>query len=1079
MEYRPRGRASERAAILPFMLGCIFPASEGHLEAERRQVTVLFADMVGFTSFSEKSGEEAAYTLMRSLSKLMGESVRQQGGTVQSFTGDGIMAVFGAPLAFEDAPLRACRAALAILQSLRESGPELEGKHGLRPQMRIGLNTGAAIVGKVEDGSEAGVTVLGDTVNFAARLQTLAEPDSVLMSEATHRLVQGMIGAIFCGEHQIKGKAEPQKTYRLNSVRQGATRFDAAVSRGLSAFVGRERELEALARSLDQARSGLCVIDVAGEPGMGKSRLVYEFRQRIGKERAFVLSGSCSPDGQQTPLLPFIEVVRGSFRVSAGEGQKDVAQKLEIGLTSLGLHSIRNLGLLLHLLGLKVPDDALKGLDGVLIGLRTRELLQQLLEARCRLSPVVMVIEDLHWIDSASEELLGKIVQGEAKLRFLLLHTRRPEYTPPWSDRSVVTKLLLDPLAVGDIRHLIQARLGIEALPDALARQVTDKAEGNPLFTEEIVSFLSERGILHAKDGKLEFDAGSVAAALPASVQGALSARVDRLAPKDRALLQAASVIGRQFDSQLLAAILKEIDVDERLAAMQALDLVRLNAKGDCTFKHALVRDALYESLLTEARNALHLKIAEEIERRSGNRLAEVAEILAHHYSQTAASKKAFTYLSMAGSKSLGVYSLDEATTHFSAALALLDKDPDCASDDQVADFLVAYYRLLLFNLQITVAIEIFDRYSARVKRLRDDPRAILIGYGYAFALLFNARFREASTVHQQMSDMAHRLGDNPSLACALTIETVVSWVLAPKSIEEFAKFKKETIKVVSDTQDPYIDTVARSFIALEEATRGRMNDARDTARGLIQVGQQLNDPRSIGLGLNILAQIALFSDSAVEALEYCEQSLAVAITQQDRFGARNTKGNALIMLRRVDEGAELLEEVRRECISTGNLFQFVASDGAIGACKLIRGEIASGLHWIDRAILQRENEGFLRAAHWYRIVLSEVYLQILAKNEKLPLSVLLKNLPVLVRVMFTAPSYIHASMMRLLKDPFVDPSGLHAGRAQMMLGLLYRIKRKPALALQHLTEARRILLQFEDTPILGRVETALAELRQ
>ena len=406
----------------------------GGMEAERRQVTVLFTDMVGFTTFSEQSGEEAAYTLMQSLSKLMGERVREQGGIVQNFTGDGIMAVFGAPIAFEDAPLRACRAALAILQCLKEAGPELEAKHGIRPQMRIGLNTGAAVVGKVEYSVEAGITVLGDTVNFAARLQALAEPDAVLMSEATYRLVDGLVDANFSGDHQIKGKAALQKIFRLNSIRQGATRFEAAVSRGLSAFVGRERELEQLERGLDKARSELCVIDLVAEPGMGKSRLLYEFRRCIGKERAFVLSGNCSPDGQQTPFLPFIEVVRGSFRVSAGEPEKEVSQKLEIGLTSLGLHSVRNLGLLLHLLGLKVPDGALTGLDGVLIGLRTRELLQQLLEARCRLSPVIMLIEDLHWIDSASDELLGKIVDSEASCGFCSLppadrNTRHPGST--------------------------------------------------------------------------------------------------------------------------------------------------------------------------------------------------------------------------------------------------------------------------------------------------------------------------------------------------------------------------------------------------------------------------------------------------------------------------------------------------------------------------------------------------------------------------------------------------------------------------------------------------------------------------
>jgi class 3 adenylate cyclase len=225
------------------------------VEAERRQVTVLFTDMVGFTSFSERSGEEAAFTLMQSLSKLMSEAVREQGGVVQSFTGDGIMAVFGAPVAFEDAPLRACRAALSILQKLKTAKADLEAKHGLRPQLRIGLNTGPAVVGQVEGGADAAVTVLGDTVNFTSRLQSLAEPDSVFMSEATHRSVQGMVEATFTGEHTIKGKSEPQKAYRLDTVRQGATRFEAAVSRGLGAFIGRERELEMLERGLAEARS--------------------------------------------------------------------------------------------------------------------------------------------------------------------------------------------------------------------------------------------------------------------------------------------------------------------------------------------------------------------------------------------------------------------------------------------------------------------------------------------------------------------------------------------------------------------------------------------------------------------------------------------------------------------------------------------------------------------------------------------------------------------------------------------------------------------------------------------------------
>ena len=1049
------------------------------MEAERRQVTVLFADLVGFTSFAERSGEEAAFTLMRSLWRLMADSVREHGGVVQDFTGDGIMAVFGAPVAFEDAPLRACRAALAILQRLKAAEPGLEAKHGFRPQMRIGLNTGAAVVGKMDEGEGAGGTVLGDTVNFAARLQSIAEPNSVFMSEATHHSVQGLVETSFAGERAIKGKSVPQKVYRLEAVRPGITRFEAALSRGLSTFVGREGELGVLERCLDEARSQLAVVDVVGDPGIGKSRLLHQFRQRISKDRAFILAGSCSPEGQQTPFLPFIEVVRGWFRISAGEAEKDVAHKLEIGLTTLGLSSTRNRGLLLNLLGLEARDGALIGLDGLLIGLRTRELLQQLLEARCRLSPVVMILEDLHWIDSASEELVRKIVNSEVKLRLLLLISRRPDYMPPWLDQPVVTELSLQPLPVGDIRHLVQARLNVEILPEVLARWVSEKAEGNPLFAEEIAGFLIERGILRTTEMP-EFESDGLAAALPPTVQSLLTARVDRLAPRDRALLQAASVIGRQFDPHLLAVVEDGKEINERLAAMQALDLVRPHGKSsDYEFKHALVRDALYQSLLSEARCTLHLKIADEIERRSGNRLIEVAERLAHHYSQTNRSDRAFVYLCMAGRKSLSVYSLEESATHLAGALALLDKNPECASDEQVAEFLVSYTMLLNMSVQISTMIDVVTRYLSRVDRLGDDPRAVLIRHHYVFALLWNTRYRQAAAMQRETSPMADRLGDSRSKAYSLAAEIHVSTIVAPKSLDQYEKLKREAVEAASNTTDVYIQNWIRWAVGWEEFHRSRTIHARESARELIEVGQALNDPRSTGQGLNLLTWIALVSDSYAEALEYSEQSLAVAIAPLDKIGAAGSKGCALVLLRRTEEGAALLEDHRRGCVADGNLYTLAGSDAIIGVCKALQGNIKDGIRIIEEAILKREREGYRDAADWYRGFLIEVYLQIIAGKEKPPLWTLLKNLPVLLKVMITAPARIRSLVTHILNNPHFDPAGAIPGRAQMHLGLLYQIKKKRARAIHHLTEARRICTQFGQTPILARIEGALAEMGQ
>jgi hypothetical protein len=620
------------------------------------------------------------------------------------------------------------------------------------------------------------------------------------------------------------------------------------------------------------------------------------------------------------------------------------------------------------------------------------------------------------------------------------------------------------------------------------------------------VSFLTERELLHAKAGKLEFDSSAVAAALPASVQSILNARVDRLSPKDRALLQAASVIGRRFDSELLAVAAEETDIDDRLAAMQALDLVRTDG-GSTVFKHALVRDALYESLLTERRQGLHARIAEEIEHRSGNRLAEVAEILAYHYSQTSRVGKAFAYLSLAGTKSLSIYSLDEAATHLTAALALLDKNPACASDAQVADFLLPYLALLEVSAQVKRAIDVLPRYLARIDRLGDDLRAVIIRTSYVVALFTNARYREAAAMQRETSRMADRLGDAESKAWALFNEIFVSsTIVEPKPLHEFEILKAEAIKAASDATEAYSQKSARELdglllvewagglfrltwlvIGFEEAFRGRMNDARDAARELMQVGRLLNDPRSTVVGLCLLSLIALWSESYAEALEYSEQSLAVAVTPVDQnFFSPAFKLAALVLLRRTEEGAVLLEAYRGRCVADGLIERLNSTDTIFGLCKILQGNIRDGLRLLEDAILRREKEGYRDMADWSRLSLAEFYLQVIAGNEKPPLPTLLRNLPtllrnlpILVRIMVTAPSRIPELMKRVLANPHFDPAGHHIGHAQMILGLFYKVKKKCALALQHLTEAKRILSQFGQTPILARVDTALAELEQ
>jgi class 3 adenylate cyclase len=1053
------------------------PSDPVQPSGERRQVTVLFADMVGFTAISERLGEEGTFALIQPIYELMAAAVREQGGSVKDFTGDGIMALFGAPEALEDAPLRACRAGILIHERLAAAA--IAAKHGITPQMRIGVNSGLAVVTQIR-GESAAMTALGDTVNLASRLQTLAEAGTVYLSEATQRLVQGLVETTFIGAHAIKGKTEPQKVYRLDSVREGATRFEAAIGRGLTTFVGRDREMEILERGLADARSQLRVIDIVAEPGMGKSRLLHEFRQHIGKDHAFILTGSCSPDGRQTPFLPFIEIVRGSFQIRSGEAESEVVRKLEMGLTVLGLHSPENIGLLLSLLGLKPPKGALAGLDGVLIGLRTRALLLSLLEARCRLSAVVLQIEDLHWIDSVSQEVLGKIVDGEAKLRLLILHTRRPEYEPPWREKPVAATLRLERLPAGEIRRLVQARLGVEVPPKALVRLVTEKAEGNALFAEEILSFLTERGVLRTIGENVEFDTDAVGAALPASVQSLLTARVDRLAPQDRAVLQAAAVIGRRFDPQLLAAAADVGgDVDARLAAMRALDLVHSEGKSDeYAFKHALVRDALYQSLLTGPRAALHLKTAEEIERRSGNRLAEVVETLAHHYGQTDRADKAFAYLAMAGAKSLSAYSFDEAGNHFAAAITLLNEHPDCAPDQQIAEFLVDYTMYSNLSLKLNSTIEIVDHYMPSFDRFGYSGTCALVYHHYVFALLMSARYSDAATAQNKLTELAERNIDARSQAYALASAIFLSSIITSRSysIETFEPVSKKAIALASTVDDVYLQYFTQLAIGWVEFHRGRLAQAHQAGQEFLAVGRRMDDPRSIGFGMQLLGWMALASDDYMAALGFAETGMTNARTPFDRQGCENAYCSALVLLRR-PEGYQALRNYMDQARAGGWLYMLAGCESTMGVALAIRGELAAAIRWMEESIAKREKEGYRIVADWYRMFLCEIYLEIISGKEKPPLRVLMRNALTLVIVMLSAQKRVAALVARARENPQFDRNGHHIGRCEMILGRLYKTKKKRALAVQHLTEAKRIASQFGPTPMLARIDAELAEL--
>jgi hypothetical protein len=530
-----------------------------------------------------------------------------------------------------------------------------------------------------------------------------------------------------------------------------------------------------------------------------------------------------------------------------------------------------------------------------------------------------MAIEDLHWVDSASEDLLNQMATISERLPLMIMHTRRPEYHPPWVGRAEVSYLPLQPLSKAETAHIIEARFAANALPEELRQLVSAKAEGNPLFAEELVSFLLERGIVRRSAASLTFDAAAVASTLPASLQSLLVARVDRLSPAHRSVLQAAAVIGRRFDPDLLAVVAESGDIDASLAAMQALDLVRRDDEaGAYDFKHALVRDAVYGSLLKSACAALHLKIAEEVERRGANRLPEVAELLAYHYGCSSRADKAFQYLAAAGRKSLAVYSLDEAEEYCRKALRLVEAEPGCSTEQAVAEVIALLLEVLYLNGNNPAVAHEAERYMPRLEAMPDSPHLVVALGFYALTLGNKCDFRAGEAAANRALGIAERIGDARAEGYALVGLLFCGTALAKYS-PAAAEFLGARLLANSEkTGDNYLQNWAYWCIAWDYLLRGLMNKSRDWAAKLISSGHQRGDPRALGMAYWTLGLIDLVGLSFDSAIANANTSVREAVTPYDRNLGLIVKATAEILQGRAAEGLVQVRKLRHWTSNAG-----------------------------------------------------------------------------------------------------------------------------------------------------------------
>jgi class 3 adenylate cyclase/tetratricopeptide (TPR) repeat protein len=1021
------GRFASPGAYTPPHLAQRILDARAAVEGERKQVTVLFADIHGLIDVMGDRDPEEMGPILDRVRELMMEAVHRYEGTVNQVVGDGIMALFGAPLANEDHAVRACYAALRMQAQVTAYGDEVQRRLGLPLLVRIGLNSGEVVARSIGHDLSFTYTAVGQTVHLAARMEQMAKPGTILATDHTMALVRGRVAARPLGPVPVRGLQAPVEVHEISGAVPIRSRLDAgSPARPRSPLLGREVEIARLDAALEAMLAGRGqVVSIVGEAGVGKSRLCLEFARRCRARGCLVIEAPAVSYGRAAGYRPGVELHRRYFQVESGDDPATVRDKVAARLRDLDPELEEGVPAILWVLGVAQDGGGVGAMDPAVRRRYVMRAVHRLVAQQGRRQPFVMILEDMQWVDSETHAAMSAVVEGLPP-HVLLVYTYRPEYTDPWSGHPGATQLRVEALEAPATAALLDTLLGVDPALGPLKRLVAERASGNPLFLEECVASLVETGALEGEPGAYRFTRPTLALEVPRTVRATIASRIDRLRYEDKRLLQAASVIGDEVPVRLLEAV-ADVPVEEvrrgldQLRAADLLDERALFPDLVYGFRHALVHDVAYESLLHDRRRSLHARILEAIEQLYPTRLAEQTERLAHHAFLGEVWDRAVGYCREAGARTLARMASWESVSFFERALAALAHRPVDAA--------------LGVDLR-------FDLHNALVP-LGQHARSVAV-------------LREAAA-------LAGSLGDQPRLARALSFESNVHWEMGAS--DEAARVGERALAIAEATGDIGLQVVAHYNVGQGRRALGDYRQALVVLRRNLALLPPDASAERFGLpGIAAvliraqlgwtLAELGQFD----EAVQAAEEGLRLAEARRDTYSityALLGLGGTLVRRGHLWEAKGLLERGIALCGDMPAFYPPFAGDVAM--IYALTGRTAEALELAERGVRQAQS------------------MQRLGR-----LSLIMTHLGE-ARLLAGQPAAAAADARRALEEAHAHRERGNAVYAERLLGLAAGAGSPPDVesARAHLTRALALAGELGMRPLAARCHLGLGRLAQ